>query len=47
MPSLIEIIEKMYEDMKFGGKWLGKKGFKSWSSSNKKKKPKKEKKKRK
>ena len=38
MPSLIE---KIYEDMKFGGKWVGKKGSKNWSSSNKKKKPKK------
>ena len=37
MPSLIE---KIYEDMKFGGKWLGKKGSKNWSS-NKRKKPKK------
>lgn len=44
MPSLIE---KIYDDMKFGGKWLGKKGSKSWSSSNNKKKPRKKKEKKK
>ena len=44
MPSLIE---KMYEDMKHGGKWLGKKGSKSWSSNKKKKQKKRKKKKRK
>ena len=44
MPSLIE---KIYEDMKFGSKWLGKKGSKNWSSSNNKKKPRKKKEKKK
>ena len=40
MPSLTE---KMYEDMKFGGKWLGK-GSKGWSSKKKKKRKKKKRK---